>query len=135
MRLYLADTSAWNRSTRVFDRWEQIVRAGALAVCPPVVLELLWSARSRSEYRDLAFDLGRLPSLPLDPDVSRAATLAQAALAERSQHRGPPAIDLLIAATAEVHGATILHYDRHFEAIARVTGQPAEWLAPPGSIP
>jgi predicted nucleic acid-binding protein len=133
--LYLADTSAWNRSTTVFDRWEEMVQAGALAVCPPVVLELLWSARTRSEYRDLAFELDRLPSLPLDPRVSRAATTAQAALAERSQHRGPPAIDLLIAATAEVYGATVLHYDRHFDAIARATGQPAEWLAPPGSIP
>jgi hypothetical protein len=41
---------------------------------------------------------------------------------------------LLIAAIAEVHEATLLHYDRHFDAIDRVTGQPMEWLARRGSL-
>ena len=43
-------------------------------------------------------------------------------------------IDLLIAAVAEGAGATLLHYDRHVEAIARVTGQPTEWIARRGSL-
>ncbi len=43
-------------------------------------------------------------------------------------------MDLLIAAVAEVHGAILLHYDRHFDAIFRVTGQPMEWLARRGSL-
>ena len=43
-------------------------------------------------------------------------------------------MDLLIAATAKVHGAVLLHYDRHFDLIARVTGQPTEWLARRGSL-
>ena len=36
--------------------------------------------------------------------------------------------------SAEVHGAVLLHYDRHFDLIARVTGQPTEWLARRGSL-
>jgi predicted nucleic acid-binding protein len=43
-------------------------------------------------------------------------------------------MDLLIAAIAKIHGAVVLHYDRHFDAIARVTGQPMEWLARRGSL-
>jgi predicted nucleic acid-binding protein len=46
----------------------------------------------------------------------------------------PHPVDLLIAAIAEVHEATLLHYDRHFDAIDRVTGQPMEWLARRGSL-
>ena len=70
----------------------------------------------------------------MDERAERVATRTQAALAERSQHRGPTPVDLLIAAIAEVNGATLLHYDRHFDTIARVTGQPMEWLARRGSL-
>ena len=41
--------------------------------------------------------------------------------------------DLLIAATAELHRRTVLHYDGNFDMIASLTGQPAEWVVPPGS--
>ena len=58
----------------------------------------------------------------------------RARLAESSQHRGPTPTDLLIAGLAEVHGVPLLHYDRHFELISAVTGQPTEWLAPPGTL-
>ena len=132
--MYLPDTSAWNRSTRAFDRWERMVEAGQLAVCAPVTLELLYSAQSRRNYRLLSFVLGRLPRLPLDPRAAAAAARTQRLLAEKSQHRGPKPIDLLVAAIAEVNGATLLHYDRHFDAIGRVSGQPMEWLAPRGSL-
>jgi predicted nucleic acid-binding protein len=36
--------------------------------------------------------------------------------------------DLLIAATAELHGLTVLHHDKDFELIADVTGQSVERL-------
>jgi predicted nucleic acid-binding protein len=35
-------------------------------------------------------------------------------------------VDLLIAATAERHGLTVLHDDRDYEAISRVTGLPVQ---------
>ena len=50
------------------------------------------------------------------------------------RHRGPGVTDLLIAGIAEVNEVVLLHYDRHFDAIVRATGQPAEWLAKRGSL-
>jgi predicted nucleic acid-binding protein len=40
----------------------------------------------------------------------------------------------LIAAAAESAGLPLVHYDRDFEAIAAITGQPTRWIAPPGSL-
>ena len=50
-------------------------------------------------------------------------------LADRGQHRAPSIPDLLIAATAEKAGLTVLAVDKDFELIAGVTGQPVETLA------
>jgi predicted nucleic acid-binding protein len=49
-------------------------------------------------------------------------------------HRRVKHPDLLIAAAAESAGVPVLHYDRDFEAIAAVTGQPMRWIAPMGSV-
>ena len=134
MPLYLADTSAWNRSTSQAARWADLLLTDRIAICAPVRLELLYSARTRNDYATLRNDLAGLPDLPVDARAVAFAERAQAALATASQHRGPKPIDLLIAAVAEAAGVTLLHYDRHFDAIARVTGQPTEWLARRGSL-
>jgi predicted nucleic acid-binding protein len=42
--------------------------------------------------------------------------------------------DLVIAATAERHGATVLHYDGDFDMIAEITHQPMRWVAPAGTL-
>lgn len=47
-----------------------------------------------------------------------------AELTTRGQHGSVGAIDLLIAATAEAHGLSLLHYDHDFDQIAAITGQP-----------
>jgi predicted nucleic acid-binding protein len=131
---YLADTSAWHRAGRAADRWAELIETDELALCSPVTLELLYSARDHGDYESLARDLGRFPHVGIDVRAEWAAGRAQRALARRAQHRGASPVDLLIAGLAEVHGFVLLHYDRHFEAIARVTGQPAEWLARPGTL-
>ncbi|MFF3375635.1 PIN domain-containing protein [Streptomyces sp. NPDC002680] len=59
----------------------------------------------------------------------------QGLLAEKGMHREASIPDLLIAATAERHGVTVLHYDGDFEHIAEVTGQPVEWVVERGSVP
>lgn len=131
---YLADTSAWHRSGQIAERWSALIDEDELALCAPVKLELLWSARGPKDYETLASDLAGFQTLPIDRRAERAAERAQAGLAARSQHRGPLPVDLLVAAVAEVNDLTVLHYDRHFDAIARVTGQPAEWIARRGSL-
>jgi predicted nucleic acid-binding protein len=132
--LYLADTSAWNRSTSVADRWHELVEADELALCTPVKLELLWSAEGRGDYSELAHDYAQLPNLPLTRTVADRAERTQSLLAQRSQHRGPNAVDLLVAAIAAEYDAVVLHYDRHFDAVTRATGQPTEWIARRGTL-
>jgi predicted nucleic acid-binding protein len=130
---YLADTSAWNRSRRISDRWSTLVETGRLLLCVPVRLELLYSAR-KNDYDGLARDLDGFTHLPLDARAEAAALRAQQKLATTSQHREPAVTDLLIAGIAEANDVVLLHYDRHFDVIARTTGQPAQWLAKRGSL-
>jgi predicted nucleic acid-binding protein len=40
----------------------------------------------------------------------------------------------LIAAAATAHRLTVLHDDRDFDKIVRVTGQCCDWAVPAGSI-
>jgi len=131
--LYLADTSAWHWSARAAARWADLLSEGAVATAAPVKLELLYSARGKRDYAELSSELNRLPYFELDERASQAALSAQTALVARGAHR-LPAVDFLVAALAEVNDAVVLHYDRHFDAIRRVTGQPMEWLARRGSL-
>jgi predicted nucleic acid-binding protein len=55
----------------------------------------------------------------------------QDALTDRGAHRGAGAVDLVVAATAEPQGLTLLHRDRDFDRIAAVTGQALQWYGPP----
>lgn len=137
MTTYLADTSAWHRTgatVALRERWSDLLLDGSLVISAPVRLELLYSARSPSDFAALADDLEALPDLPIDAAVSERAEEVQAVLASHSQHRGPTPVDLWIAAVSELNGVTLVHYDRHFDAIARVTGQPMEWIAPRGTL-
>ena len=131
MPRYLADTSTWHRrhaTSAIAERWGALVELDEVALCAPVELELLYSARSPRDYAARRDELGGLPQLPLDQDAAVLARRTQAALAERNQHRGPTPVDLLIAAIAEANDVVLLHHDRHFDAIRRVTRQPMEWL-------
>ncbi len=50
-------------------------------------------------------------------------------LADHGRHPAPSVPDLIIAATAEIAGLTVLHIDKDFDLIAEVTGQATERLA------
>lgn len=134
---FLVDTSAWNRSTATAEltaRWTDLVVSKRVVLCPPVRLELLFSARGPADYRTFAEELDGLPSCPLSRRAVDRTGDVQALLAARSQHRGPNTVDLFVAAIAEVNELTLVHYDRHFDAIAKVTGQSTEWIAPRGAL-
>ncbi len=101
-----------------------------------VRLELLRTARDRSELQLKRDDLDALRDVSMGSRVWRRATDVLELLAEAGplHHRSVPLPDILIAAAAELAELTLLHYDRHFEAIAAVTGQPVRALAPLGSL-
>jgi predicted nucleic acid-binding protein len=137
MATFLADKSALaRRETRPEVRTilEPLLIAGEIAICGIVELELLYSATNRATYRALAEALRGMPRVPLEEGATRRALEVQAMLAERSQHRGVPLPDLLLAACAENAGLTVLHYDADFDRIAKLTGQDARWVVPRGSV-
>jgi predicted nucleic acid-binding protein len=137
--LYLLDKSALTRvplQATVQAALERLDDLGALATTAVIDLEIGYSARNLAEFDSVATDRADLyQELPLTRAVTDRARHVQRELARRSQHRGPGVPDLLIAATGEVYGAVVVHYDRDFDTIAAVTGQPVEWIVPPGSVP
>lgn len=72
--------------------------------------------------------------LPISEAIARRAREVQTRMAVRGHHRAAGVTDLLTAALAEYHGATVLHYDADFEHIAAVTGQSHAWIAARGSL-
>lgn len=134
--LYLADTSALARvgHPAVLAELERLGQLGLLATCVTVDLEVLYSARSPTEYGTIARRrAAAFTDLPLHPDIARRARAVQAQLARRSRHRIAGVVDLLTAAVAEHHAAVVLHYDRDFDHISEITGQQARWIVPPGT--
>lgn len=65
------------------------------------------------------------------PAIEDRAIEVQMLLGDHRQHRAPSVPDLIIAATAELAGLTVLHCDKDFDLIATVTGQPMERIAVP----
>ena len=94
-------------------------------------LEAGYSARSGPELR-AGLRQPPLSSMPVEyltPAIEDRAVDVLTLLADRGQHRAPSIPDLIIAATAELAGLTVLHLDQGFEVIAQVTGQPMERLS------
>jgi predicted nucleic acid-binding protein len=112
------------------------VAGGAVATCRVVVFELLRETRDAAELAARRYELDCLRDLTIRRrEWDRAADVMQA-LSERGpfHHRQVPFTDLVIAAAAEAAEVAIVHYDRHFEVIAEVTGQPVRAIAPLGSL-
>lgn len=101
-----------------------------------VRLELLRSARNHGTFAALRSDLDALRDVAMGERVWRRATdvFEQLAALGPLHHRRVAAPDLLIAAAAELAEVPVVHYDRHFDVIAAVTGQPVRAVAPLGSL-
>ncbi|WP_211236659.1 PIN domain nuclease [Arthrobacter castelli] len=129
---WLIDKSALARIHASPDAaaWTGRIQRGLVRITAPTLLEVGFSARSEDDWRTL-IDRPPVALMPLEsatPLIERRALEVQQLLAHRGAHRAPSVPDLLIAATAELVGLTILHVDKDFELIATVTGQSAERL-------
>ncbi|TDO49988.1 hypothetical protein EV643_105218 [Kribbella sp. VKM Ac-2527] len=134
---YLADTSVFvlrSRHQAVKERFDRHLLEGRLAFCQMVLLECLNNAPDPKAYARLSGLLKNQRWVDVTAEVMDRAVEVHGELAKRSQHRSFALPDLIIAATAELAGLTVLHYDEDYERIAKVTGQPVEWVAPKGSL-
>ena len=135
---YLADTSALARLRHgpVAAVLGPMIEAGLVATCGVIEFELGWATRSGQELDELRADRDTgYEWLPIHDEDWRRALDVQAALWRGGQVRAVGFPDLLIAAVAERERVTVLHYDSDYELIAQVTGQPAAWVVPRGTVP
>ncbi len=122
--MLLVDTSIWievfRKPSRV--RLDQIVDFDDVATCLPVVQEVLQGFRDERAYqtaRDALFALPMVDS-PLTPAVfDQAIDLYRAA--RRAGLTIRSGVDCLIAACAIRHSLTVLHHDRDFDLLAKVS--------------
>jgi predicted nucleic acid-binding protein len=135
--IYLADTSIYvlqGRHPQVRRRFETLLIEGRLAACQMTALEYLNNAPDPKGYEILHSALRGQRWLDVTVEAMDRAMQVHRAMAKTSQHRHFRLPDLIIAATAELHHATVLHYDADYDRIATVTGQSVEWIAPKGSL-
>ena len=132
---WLIDKSALVRiaDSADLDEWNNRIERGLVHITNVTRLEIGYSARSGSDARR---DFRRSPLAPmpveyLTPAIEDRALEVQMLLADRGQHRAPSIPDLLIAATAELVGLTVLHLDKDFDVISDLTGQRTHRLTVP----
>jgi predicted nucleic acid-binding protein len=122
--MILVDTSVWIevlRKTRPLDM-EAIVDFGEVVTCPPIVQEVLQGIRAERAYRLARDAMLALPIVeaPMPLDVwLEAAQLHRTARSAAVTVRSP--VDCLIAACALRHDLEVLHRDRDFDGLARIS--------------
>jgi len=130
---WLIDKSAYvrlaARSVQYPEFWDRQIYRGLVHVCAVTLLEFGMSARSGANHEQelQSPPISLMPVEYLTPAIENRALEVQRLLAyDGGKHRAPSIPDLLIAATAEIRGLTVLAVDKDFELIAEKTGQPVE---------
>jgi len=120
---YLADTSAVWRLLRgqIGGPWPRYVAQGLVAITPPVESELMASVRTGGDHEPFFAMLNSTFGwCPAHDSPWRHILAIQRDLLAVGHHRGPSAMDILIALTAAERRLTLLHADQDFAAIAKV---------------
>ena len=122
--MFLVDTSVWiavfRRRSQV--RFDSVAEFDELVTCLPVIQEVLQGFRDEAAFRGAREAMSALPIVesPLRASVFNEAIdlyrrARRAAVTVRSS------VDCLIAACALRHDLTVLHQDRDYEALAKVS--------------
>jgi predicted nucleic acid-binding protein len=135
---HLADTSALARLRHpaVAAVLGPLIEAGLVATSGVIEFELGWATRTSAMFDELRADRDTgYEWLPIHDEDWRRALNVQASLWHAGRIRAVGFPDLLIAAVAEREHVTVLHYDRDYDHIAAITGQPMQWVVACGTIP
>lgn len=117
-------------------RWTAELDADRVGTTRVIRLEVLYSAQSAIAYEAIAEELDGLIQIACPQEALDRAEEVQHLLARAGalHHRSVSIPDLIVAAAAELSGATVWHYDEDYDRISKITGQPTEWVAPRGTL-
>ena len=131
--MVLVDTSVWIEVFRKGSRFqlESVAPTDEIVTCLPVVQEVLQGFR---EERTFALARDAMLSFPVVESPLRAEVIVEAAQLYRAARRSGltirSGVDCLIAACAVRHHLTVLHRDRDFDLIARVSSLDSRLVLP-----
>jgi predicted nucleic acid-binding protein len=122
--MLLVDTSVWIEVFRRPSRFqlESVADLDEVVTCLPIIQEVLQGFLEEHAFRIAREAMFALPILesPLTREVFEEA-LQLYRTARRSAVTVRSGVDCLIAACAIRHGIPVLHYDRDFTLLARVS--------------
>jgi predicted nucleic acid-binding protein len=130
----LADTSAWTRASTpgLGEEFSSAVVGGQIVTCAATMIEILYTARSATEFDELEEMLRSLRDIAITRSVTQAAIAAMRELAHRAPlHHRVSVADALVAAAAADAGIGVLHFDRHFDRLATVLPFESRWIVQP----
>jgi predicted nucleic acid-binding protein len=135
--MILVDTSVWIAVFRKKGSFpiEESVEFDEIATCLPIVQEVLQGFREERAYRMARDAMTALPMIesPMEESLFiEAADLYRAARRQGLTIRS--SVDCLIAACALRHDFPVLHMDRDYELLTRVStlsAKPARYPRPP----
>ena len=122
--LILLDTSVWIETFRSRNplRLEEIVEFDEIVTCLPVIQEVLQGFRSERAFR-IAHDA--MLALPVVESPLSLTVIEEAVGLYRTARRQGltirSSVDCLIAACALRHGLTVLHRDRDYPLLGKVS--------------
>ena len=128
--LFLVDTSVWILALRkdflpgVKDRIAYLLKENAIITSGMIKLELLGGTKEEKEFQRLKIRLDALEMVETNTSLwERAYNLA---FSLRRKGITVPYTDILIAASALMVDATVVHADSHFELMGPHCGLKAE---------
>ena len=121
---YLLDSSAWVEMLRPGQalRLESWLKPGEIATCLPVIKEVLQGIREEADFRKMREALFAM--IVVDSPLPAAASEEAAGLYRTARRAGVTvrsSVDCLIASIAIRHDFLVLHRDRDFHGLARVS--------------
>jgi predicted nucleic acid-binding protein len=131
--LLLVDTSVWIEVFRKASRpiLGSTIHVDEAVTCLPVVQEVLQGFADERAFR-IAREA--MLALPIVESPLRVEVVEEAVALYRAARRGGftvrSSVDCLIAACALRHGLTILHHDRDFDVLTRVSALQAREALP-----
>ena len=129
--MLLVDTSVWIEVFRKPSRLriEDHVDFDDVVTCLPVVQEVLQGFRDERAFLVAREAMRALPTV--ESPIGRAVVEEAVDLYRAARRAGVTVrsgVDCLIAACAIRHGLTVLHHDRDFDALARISPLSARLL-------